>query len=147
MNEPPLIAHLESCLGRIEQGWSVNPEGEPMPFQVAAFRGGVLSGVQACATIGLSDTGLVSERGQCFHLECMMAHRGTGGTRNFPALLQTMGLVMLEKGRPLLKGQTIGFSNVPVVNGTGFNALWVAHPAYWPEEFEWLELPEYTVTI
>lgn len=59
-----LIAHLESRLGKIQSGWTRDPEGADLPFRVAEFRGGgQLVGSTSYATVGLSRHYLPSPSG------------------------------------------------------------------------------------
>lgn len=145
---PPLIAHLETFLGPLEHGWSARPDGQKMPFQVAEFRGGALDGIHTFATVGLSNTGLISQpRGKAIHMECIMALHAGQGAKNIPALLQTVGAMMLHEGRPIIRGEVIGPSRSAILNGTPFSALYAAMPVYWPDAFASVDVSGFTVII
>lgn len=48
-----LVDHLESYLGLLQSGWTTDPDGNPMHFQIARFSPPELPGVVAFATLGL----------------------------------------------------------------------------------------------
>jgi hypothetical protein len=130
-----LIGHLEGRLGRLVYGWSRNPDGEPMPFQVARFEGGAYEGVLGFATVGLGLHELESPTtGRPLHLELTLCVHEVVGERNVPALMQQVALRVLESGQALLRGDVIELGGY-VIAETAMTGLYATMPVYFDESF------------
>jgi hypothetical protein len=135
VDSPALVTHLEARLGGLVYGWSKNPGGEPMPFQVARFEGGRYANVLSYATIGLSHSDLTSSAtGRPLRMELVLALHEDVGERNVPALLQQVGLMALTSGRALLRGDAIELGG-SVISGTSMTALYAMLPVYFDDDF------------
>jgi hypothetical protein len=130
-----LIDHLESYLGTIGRGWQLDSEGTHLPFQVAEFSGGQISGVESLATIGLSNVTLeVGQSGLVVCNEFLMMHRSHYKSGNLPTVLQEVSLECLASNRTFLRGDVIGPRGT-LIDGYEFTALYVARPVYLPDGF------------
>lgn len=135
MTSPALIEHLESRLGRLVHGWSTDPDGEPIPFQVARFDGGRNGEVLSLATIGLSRRPMTSPvSGRPLHLELVLSVHRLIGERNLPAVLQQVGQNMLSTGRAIVRGEVVEMEG-NVVSGSDLSALYATLPVYFDDAF------------
>lgn len=130
-----LIGHLETYLGKIVGGWSVDGDGKRLPFQVALFERGPVPGTRVLATLGTSNTLLkLGEKGRRVRQELVMMFREALGHRNLPGILQEVGLEALRTGRAYAAGEVIG-PRGELLSGFHAEALYVAVPVYFPDEF------------
>jgi hypothetical protein len=130
-----LVDHLEKHLGRIDAGWSVDPDGERMPFQVVKFsRGSDLESV-AYSTLGLSPHVLRSPRsGRAIRQELMMLAPLAPQHDVVVSLLLQVGAMALANDRALLRGEVIGPAG-PIAEGSRLTSFYVGSPVYFPDEF------------
>jgi hypothetical protein len=135
-----LIDHLEGYLGEIVAGFNFGEPGPP-PFQVARFGGGLLPGVGAIATIGLSGHVLHQTSGNQLRHELLFLFPASGDPASFPAILKELGDDCLKTHHAYARGEVIG-PRGPLIPGSRCEALYVAPPAYYPEDFEVYEEPE-----
>lgn len=130
-----LVEHLERHLGPIEVGWSADPDGTAMPFHVVRFGNGTGLAAVAFSTLGLSRFGLRSPAsGREIWHELLMLVPETLRAGPIPGLLQQVGSSALDSGQALLRGDVLG-PHGPLVPGSSMEALYVAMPAYLPDEF------------
>src|SRR4051812_27127492 len=103
-----LIDHIESYLGEVGQGWSLDPDGSKQPFQVVECKGRGLQGVNAFCTLGLSDQALASRMSKKeIRHELFMIAPETFGEGNIPGILQQLGAEALRKNSAYLRGDVI----------------------------------------
>jgi len=130
-----LVGHLESRLGRIAYGWSTDPAGEDVPFQVARFEREDKQGPLSFATIGLSQCSLTSRTsGRRLRLELLLCMDEQHGERNVPLLLQEIGLHLIESETALLRGDSFQSSSL-LIDGTQMKGFYVTMPVYFDDAF------------
>ncbi|MDR6120087.1 hypothetical protein QE370_003271 [Aeromicrobium sp. SORGH_AS981] len=129
-----LVDHLEKHLGRIDAGWSVDPDGERTPFQVVKLsRGSDLESV-AYSTLGLSRHVLRSPRsGRAIRQELMMLAPPALRHDVVVSLLLQVGLMALTNERALLRGEVIGPAG-PITEGSRLMSFYITSPVYFPDE-------------
>jgi hypothetical protein len=128
-------AHLERYLGEIECGWSVDADGEAMPFQIARFARGPAPGSISFATIGLSHRSMPSPvSGRTIRHELVMFVSDSLRDGPLPSILQQVGLDVLAASKPLLRGDVVG-PRGPLVPGSAMEALYAAIPVCLPDGF------------
>jgi Suppressor of fused protein (SUFU) len=138
-----LIDHLETRLGKIHAGWTRDPSGRELPFQVAEFRNGQLEGAVSFATLGLGRHGLSMPQGRRkLHLELTMTTHAALAPGRIPQALQHVGLSLLGSHEAILRGQTFRLP-WPLVDG-GCSILYSAVPGYFDEDFDVVELEDGT---
>jgi hypothetical protein len=132
---PGLIAHLEQYLGPIEEGYTKDADGVPMPFQITLFGSGPGPGTVSFATVGLNRYGLASpSTGRELHLELLMHVPDALRDGPIPALLHQVAMGMLADGRALVRGQVLG-PHGPILPGSAMEGFYVTMPSYYPDEF------------
>ena len=130
-----LPEHLERFLGPIQGGWSKDAAGNDLPFHVVRCDGGLLGGVTAYATLGLSRFPLRSPAsGRDIRHELLMIVRSDADPGTVPGLLQQLGLEALGGERPFLAGEVIGPRGTLFQQGP-MAAVYFAPPVYWPDQF------------
>ncbi|MDP5228206.1 MULTISPECIES: suppressor of fused domain protein [Arthrobacter] len=132
---PGLIAHFERTLGLITAGWSVDPDGIKMPYQVVQFTGGSDEDSVGYATLGLSKHSLVSTVSDqtIRHELLMLAPKGM--KPDLPAgLLQQVASMVLKTHHALLRGNAVGPAGA-LVPGSELTALYATMPSYIPTDF------------
>jgi len=129
-----LVSHLEGTLGRISAGFSKDADKRALPFQIALFEDGPLEGTSALCTLGLSNTELKMGNNKSVRQEFLMLFRGKSGFQNLPGILQQVGTEALETGKGHLRGEVIG-PRGQLVEGSAAEALYIAAPVYFPDEF------------
>lgn len=136
---PPLIAHVERFLGRIEEGWSRDADGKPLPFQIVRTRGPTASSV-AFSTLGLSNVSLQSRASKRnLHLELILTIKNGSEARWIPAILQQVATEVVRSGNPILRGDLVGPRDALFPNSNK-TALYAAPPVCLPEAFASCEL-------
>jgi hypothetical protein len=132
---PPLIEHLERHLGPIDGGWSVSADGDPMPFQIARFRGGGPAEPIPFSTLGLSRFLLASAvSGKKVRQELLFLSPRDFGDRNIPAVLQNIAAEAVGLERAYLRGEVIG-PRGRLFDGYLFTSLYVSIPVHQPDSF------------
>jgi hypothetical protein len=129
-----LVTHVESFLGPIDVGWTKDADGEPMPFQVARFTE-LETGWVAFMTIGLSAHRLrsrVSEK--TIRQELLILVPPTHRDGPLPGILQQVGNMALDSHHALLRGDVVGPYG-KLLDGTDMEALYVAPPTIFPDDF------------
>lgn len=130
-----LVEHLERYLGAIDVGWKTDADGSALPFQVVRYTRGAGPDTVAFSTLGLSRFGLRSPTsGREIRHELLMVVPESLKDGPVPGLLQQVGMGALKSGRALLRGDLIG-PHGPLFPGSSMEALYVAMPAYFPDEF------------
>lgn len=131
-----LVEHIERVLGPVHTGWSVDPDGAEMPFQVARFTGGSDADSVGYATLGLSRYPLSSPTsGRAIRQEfLMLAPAESLAPDRVVSLLLQVGSMALAARRPLLRGNVIGPAG-SIVPKSELSALYATMPAYFPDEF------------
>lgn len=130
-----LIDHLERFLGLMQSGWTTDPDGNPMHFQIARFTPPELPGVTAFTTLGLSRHPLTASRsGKAIRLELLLLTEDGGTERWIPSLLQQTGEAAMENRSAPLRGDVLGPSG-PVIPNTEMTAFYVTSPMYFADEF------------
>lgn len=129
-----LVEHLEAHLGPMGSGWSVDPEGRPLPVQLVTFSGGAPEGVTVLTTLGLSDlrlhTGGATPAPLRIELLTMapdaLLDRGV-----FQAVMVAISEGIVRSGESPLQGDTLG--PVPALADVSpMEFLFVAMPVYQP---------------
>jgi Suppressor of fused protein (SUFU) len=139
MQLPSVITHLERFCGPIVCGWSLDLDGNKMPFQVVKTERGPISGTTTFATLGLSKYPLRSRSSQkTIRQELVMLSRSDVIPASLPALLQRLGIDAMEKNYAYLRGDVIGPRGHLFPSST-VTALYVSVPVYFPEEFSSVE--------
>ena len=130
------IEFLESHLGEIQIGWSIDEDCNNLPYHVVRYVGGPFDNTKTHSTIGLSKTlyhgGL---DGKHIRFELFILTPNFFGDRNIPALLQQAAKPCIEHNQVYLKGEIIRYKGV-LFEGYNMEALYVTHPAYFHEDFD-----------
>ncbi|RNG19599.1 suppressor of fused domain protein [Streptomyces botrytidirepellens] len=130
-----LIEHLEERLGAIRHGWSYNESGRPMPFKVACLGDGPMPDIDSYATVGLSQTDLISRTsGRIIHQEIFISVDSKYTDGPYPGILQQIGLELIREDEALLRGDVIGPRD-PILPGSKIEAFYAAIPVYYDKEF------------
>ncbi|MFN8074861.1 MAG: suppressor of fused domain protein [Kineosporiaceae bacterium] len=130
-----LIDHFERYLGPIHTGWSTDPDGAPMPFQIVKFTGGSDSDSVGYATLGLSRHLLTSPAGRRQIQQELFMLAPQSLTPDFVAsLLLHVGTRAIKAKRALLRGDVVGPAGA-LVPDSKMTALYVTMPVYFPDEF------------
>jgi hypothetical protein len=131
---------MESRLGRLVEGWSVDPESNPMPFQLGRFQDGMLPGVVTYATIGLSKHPLTSRTsGREIRQELLLSVRSESTSGVFPGLIHQLAMGLLERGEPILRGDVVSPRGAIIPEST-LEAFYAAIPVYYDDEFAAVDL-------
>jgi hypothetical protein len=143
LNMSLLIAHLESRLGKIQSGWTRDPDGVELPFQVAEFRGGgQLAGSTSYATVGLSRHRLPSSAGgREMSIELIMSTHSALAPARFPQSLQLLTKDLLRRNIAILRGQIFALP-WPVAERSVLSTLYAAVPGYFDEEFDSVDIED-----
>jgi hypothetical protein len=130
-----LVEHFERVLGPIHTGWSVDPDGAPMAFQIVRFTGGADTDSVGYSTLGLSRYPLSSPTsGRAIRQELFMLASDSLSPDRFVSLLLQVGSMALRGRRALLRGDVIGPAGA-IVPESNLTALYVTMPVYFPDEF------------
>ncbi|MFF3818729.1 suppressor of fused domain protein [Streptomyces bluensis] len=130
-----LIKHLEDRLGEIRYGWSYNEAGRPMPFKVACLGDGSIPDVDSYATVGLSQTDLISRTsGRVIHQELFISVKSEFTDGPYPGILQQIGLDLIMDDAALLRGDVVGPRD-PILPHSKIEAFYCAIPVYYDDEF------------
>ncbi|GAA3905095.1 suppressor of fused domain protein [Streptomyces lannensis] len=142
-----LIEHMESRLGRLAEGWSVDPDSNPMPFQLGRFQDGTLPGVVTYATIGLGKHALTSRTsGRGIHQELLLSVRSENASGVFPALIHQLAMGLLEHGDAILRGDVIGPRGA-IIPESSLEAFYAAIPVYYDDAFAAVDLESGSRTV
>lgn len=132
-----LVDHLESRLGHIQRGWTHDPHGVELPFQIAEFRGGgQLEGSTSFSTLGLAGHELRSTpTGSVTRMELIMTVHSAQAPGRIPQALQLLAQRAIEGHSPILRGQT---HSIPsgLMAESGLSALYSAVPDYFDDQFD-----------
>jgi hypothetical protein len=128
-----LIEHVEASLGSMAGGWASDASGRPLPFQIGRFEGAPAAGLTTYSTLGLSRHALDQPNGSV-RQELVMAIDDRYASDQLPALLATVGEMVLDGHRALLRGEVLP-PRGPIVDGAALEALYVAAPVVFAEEF------------
>jgi hypothetical protein len=130
-----LVEHFERVLGPVHAGWSVDPDGDEMPFQIVRFSGGSDVDSVGYATLGLSRYPLSStSSGRAIRQELLMLAPESLAPDRVVSLLLQVGSMALGSRRALLRGNVIGPAG-SIVPESDLTALYVTMPVYFPDEF------------
>lgn len=130
--DPLLVKHLEAHLGTILHGWSLDADGDTIPFQIVELSGGKEPSVHTYSTLGLSNHPLQS-RVSNKEIRCELVMVARNGSDAIPGILQQVGKGLIQEGA-LLRGDVIGPRN-PLINGSSMSALYASIPVYFPDSF------------
>lgn len=131
--EPLLVRHLEAHLGTILHGWSLDADGDTVPFQVVELSDGKEPSVHTYSTLGLSNHPLQS-RVSNKEIRCELVMVARNGSDAIPGVLQQVGRGLIQEGHALLRGDVIGPRN-PLISGSSMSALYASIPVYFPNSF------------
>jgi hypothetical protein len=136
-----LIDHLESRLGKIQSGWTRDPEGNELEFQVAEFRGGgQLPGSTSYATLGLSNHRLPGPSGgREMSMEFLMSTHSALAPGRFPQALQFLTKEVLRRHTAILKGETFTLP-FTVAETSEMSTLYAAVPGYFDDKFDAVDI-------
>jgi hypothetical protein len=130
-----LADHFERTLGPIHTGWSADPNGAPMPFQVVRFSDGSDFDSVGYATLRLSRFPLSSRTtGRVIRQELLVLAAESLDPDRVVSLLLQVGSAALHARHALLRGDVIGPAGA-FIPGSDLTALYVAAPVYFPDEF------------
>lgn len=132
---PALIAHFERFLGQIKRGWSVDPDGASMPFQIVQFSSGSDPDSVGYATLGLGRHQLASPTsGRVIRHELLILAPRSLSPDRVVSLLYQLGSTTLSAHRSLVRGEVLGPAD-PLIPQSEMTALYVTAPAYFPDDF------------
>jgi len=141
---PRLVEHFERHLGAIEVGWSKSADGVELPFQVVRFKGSIIPGCTAFATVGLSQQPLPSRRSdRDIRHEFVMLVPDRLREGPVPGLLQQVASQVLASESALLRGDVVG-PRGPLFAMSRMEALYAAVPVYLPDDFASCEIEDGT---
>jgi hypothetical protein len=126
-----LVKHIETHLGRIEQGWSTN---ESDNIQILKIRNKPTLGVSIYSTLGLSNHILQMPKRRRVRQELICICRESFNSSGLVSFLYTLGESVLNSHTALLRGQVIG-PNQPIMNETTMSAVYSAIPVVLDEAF------------
>lgn len=133
-----IFEHLEAFAGEIAQGWSVDSDGNRLPFQVVQTVGGPHLGTTTFVTLGLSNFPLSSDpTGQTQKMirhELLMIVPSEAVPPNIVGIIQQAGLEALARGSAYLRGELLGPRGA-LFAGYEPKALYASLPVYFPDEF------------
>ncbi|MFB6720062.1 suppressor of fused domain protein [Kribbella sp. NPDC056345] len=130
-----LVEHFERVLGPIHTGWSLDPDGAAMPFQIVRFSGGSDADSVGYATLGLSRHLLLSPAsGRAIRQELLILAPESLAADRVVSLLFQVGSMAIARQRLLLRGNVIGPAD-SIVPTSALTALYVTMPVYFPDEF------------
>ena len=134
-NAKGLVEHLEHTLGPVTYGWSVDPDGAKMPFQIVRFTRGSDPESVGYSTLGLSRKALPSPNSQqLIRQELLILAPESLTPDHIASVLHQVGEMAMGTGRALVRGDVIGPAG-PLVSGATVTALYVTTPSYFPEGF------------
>jgi hypothetical protein len=137
---PPVIAHLERFCGPIARGWTTDPGGNQMPFQIVEMQGGPIAGTITYATLGLGKIPLGSRRSEkLVRHELVMLSRSNAKPGNLLPILQQVAMEAVQRNEALLRGEVIDPCRGRLFEGSTVTALYVSIPVYFPNEFASVE--------
>lgn len=93
--EPLLVRHLEAHLGTILHGWSLDADGDTVPFQVVELSDGKEPSVHTYSTLGLSNHPLRS-RVSNKEIRCELVMVARNGSDAIPGVLQQVGRGLIQ---------------------------------------------------
>lgn len=136
---------MELFLGQVEVGWTEDADGNAMPFQMLKFEPPALANTSAFTTPGLARHALASRTPEkSIHLELMLlTQRGDANERWLPSLLHQVASDSIRTGSALLRGEVLGPRGA-LVPESELEALYVASPVYFPDEFAAHQAPGQT---
>lgn len=126
-----IIRHLESYLGKIEQGWADKQSN--LEIQVACFGNQPFSGVRTFSTIGLSQSDL-STTSTPIRQELIFSAYDRFEKNQLASFLLTFAQCVANEGKVLRQGDVIGPSG-PIFFGTLLNSLFVNVPFSFEKQF------------
>lgn len=143
-----LVEHIERFLGRIEAGWTEDADGNTMPFQLVRSVPPAPANTSAFTTLGLARHALISRASaKCIHFELMLlAQRGDPNEPGMPSLLHQVASESIRTGYAVLRGEVLGPRGA-LVPSSALEALYVAAPAYLPDEFAVHQAPGQTTVF
>ena len=132
MNTKSLVEHIESHLGKMDSGWTLQ---EPLTnVQVVRFRDRPAVGISTYVTIGLSYHILQMSEGREVRQELVFATYDHFNTEGIASFLLTISDYIVKKHKALLRGQVVGPSD-PIIHGISLNAVYAAIPVLFDDSF------------
>lgn len=142
-----LVDHFERVLGPIHTGWSVDPDGSKMPFQIARFSGGSDVDSVGYATLGLSRYALTSpSTGRGIRQELLIIAPDSLSPDIVVSLLLQVGSVALVAQRALLRGHVIGPAGA-MTPGSCLTAFYVTMPTYFCDNFSTFSVNDQDIVV
>jgi hypothetical protein len=141
----PVLDHLEKFCGPVVKGWSCDPDGHRMQFQIVQLQSGPVANATTFSTLGLGKIPLKCGQKIIRH-ELVMLTRPQAVPGNLGPLLQQVAAEAVARNHPYLAGEVIGPRGRLFENST-LTALYVAIPVYFPEEFSAVDEPFGTVNF
>lgn len=134
-DDTTVIRHLETHLGPIVCGWSKDPDGRDLPFQVVLCQRTQTAGMNVLTTLGLSSSTLRVENGpKRLRQELVIIFRESDGPDNLPSVLQQLACEALASDRAFGIGDVIGPRDEIRVRSK-ISSFYVALPVYLPDSF------------
>lgn len=142
-----LVDHFEQVLGPIHTGWSVDPDGSRMPFQIVRFSGGSDVDSVGYATLGLSRYALTSPTtGRDIRQELLILAPDSLSPDIVVSLLLQVGTAALAAQRALLRGHVIGPAGA-MTPGSCLTAFYVTMPTYFPDNFSTVSVNDEDIVV
>jgi hypothetical protein len=138
---PSLIAHIESYLGIVQEGWEISGR-----LQVVRCSNGCLPDVNSFCTVGMSDYPLKSRVSDktIFHELLLMCY--DPAPPNLSAILEQLTLAALTHHSAYLAGEVIEREN-PIVPGSQTRAFCAIPPSLLPDSFAVFDFEEGKSTV
>jgi len=127
--------HLELYAGQIQGGRKTDADGNVVPIQIVFTEGGPYPGTLTFSTLGLSNFPLKSADSEYYvRHELVMILPAHTVPKNVMGIIQQAGLHALARRQAYSRGDVIRPYG-KMFEGFEATALYVAPPAYFPEEF------------
>jgi len=132
-----IVEHVESYLGKIDQGWNAPPESKNR-FSVARFRNQPVEGMSTYVTLGLNHHVLSMAEKREVRQELVFSTFESVPSDEIVSFLLRFTDLVLSRHEALLRGQVIG-PGKPLFPGSAMNAIYVSMPVIFDEGFNTFE--------
>ena len=130
---PELILHVEKYLGEMSEDYRIASQASGISLQVAKFPDQPIRNATTFVTLGVSTIPLQQLEGSLLRQEFLFAAKNCNALSNdIAGLLGTIANDVLTNQKVLLHGQVLGPAG-PLLDGFDKTALYLTHPAYFPE--------------
>lgn len=132
-----IIEHVESYLGKIDQGWSAPPESSSK-FSIACFRDQPVEGVSTYVTLGLNHHILSMPEKREVRQELVLSAFESVPSDEIVSFMLRFTDLVLSRHEALLRGQVVG-PGQPLFSGSAVNAIYASMPVIFEEGFNTFE--------